>query len=40
MEKGERESDLGIYIIWLIVSGLMVKRVSPDDETMALWIGR
>jgi hypothetical protein len=36
MVKGEKDSTLGICIIWSMVSGVMVKRVSPDDETMAL----
>jgi hypothetical protein len=36
MVKGERDSALGIFIIWSMVSGVMMKRVSSDDEMMAL----
>jgi hypothetical protein len=31
MEKGIEESVLGICIIWFIVLGVMVNRVSPDE---------
>jgi hypothetical protein len=34
--KGEGDSALGICIIWSMASGVIVKRVSPDKETMAL----
>jgi hypothetical protein len=36
MEKGVAESVLGICNIWFIVSGLMVNKVSPDEDSMAL----
>jgi hypothetical protein len=36
MVKGEKDSSLGICIIWSMVSGVMVNRVSPDDETITL----
>jgi hypothetical protein len=40
MDKGERDSVPGICNIWFIVSGVMVNRVSPNEETMALCLGR
>jgi hypothetical protein len=40
MENEMEESILGIYNIWFIGSGVMVNRVSPNKDTMALWLGR
>jgi hypothetical protein len=36
MVRGEGDSALDICIIRSMASGVIVKRVSPDDETMAL----
>jgi hypothetical protein len=35
MVKVEEDLALGICIIWSMDSGVIVKRVSPDDETIA-----
>jgi hypothetical protein len=40
MKKGLEESVLGICSIWFIDSGVMVNKVSPNEDTMALWLGR
>jgi hypothetical protein len=37
--KGDVDSAQGICIIWAMSSGVMKKRTSPDEETMALWSG-
>jgi hypothetical protein len=37
--KGEAESAQDIYIIWSMVSGVMRKRISLDEDTMALCSG-
>jgi hypothetical protein len=36
MVKGEKDLDLGICIIWSMVFGVMLKRVSLDDEMITL----
>jgi hypothetical protein len=36
MVKGEKDSFLVICNIWLMASGVIVNRVSPEDETMTL----
>jgi hypothetical protein len=38
--EGAGRISLGICIISFIVSGVMVKKVSPDEYTMALWPAR
>jgi hypothetical protein len=40
MKKGLEESILGICSIWFINSGVIVNKVSRDEDTMALWLGR